>query len=226
MLFNILRGQSGSEIIISLFAMVFVVFCTLPIHEYAHALVATKLGDQTARLSGRLTINPLAHLDIIGSLMILFVGFGYAKPVPVNPRNFKNPKVGMALTAIAGPIANIIMAIIFILLKDIVMLVPVKSQFPYVMLSAVYTFLYFAAYINIGLAVFNLLPIPPLDGSRILQLLIPDKYYFKFAQYERYIVIVVFVLIIVGVLDKPLAFLRDGLFEVLEFLIGLPFPKG
>ena len=226
MLFNILRGQSGSEIIISLFAMVFVVFCTLPIHEYAHALVATKLGDQTARLSGRLTINPLAHLDIIGSLMILFVGFGYAKPVPVNPRNFKNPKVGMALTAIAGPIANIIMAIIFILLKDIVMLVPVKSQFAYVILSAVYTFLYFAAYINIGLAVFNLLPIPPLDGSRILQLLIPDKYYFKFAQYERYIVIVVFVLIIVGVLDKPLAFLRDGLFEVLEFLIGLPFPKG
>ena len=226
MLFNILRGQSGSEIIISLFAMVFVVFCTLPIHEYAHALVATKLGDQTARLSGRLTINPLAHLDIIGSLMILFVGFGYAKPVPVNPRNFKNPKVGMALTAIAGPIANIIMAIIFILLKDIVMLVPVKSQFAYVMLSAVYTFLYFAAYINIGLAVFNLLPIPPLDGSRILQLLIPDKYYFKFAQYERYIVIVVFVLIIVGVLDKPLAFLRDGLFSALEFLIGLPFPKG
>ena len=226
MLFNILRGQSGSEIIISLFAMVFVVFCTLPIHEYAHALVATKLGDQTARLSGRLTINPLAHLDIIGSLMILFVGFGYAKPVPVNPRNFKNPKVGMALTAIAGPIANIIMAIIFILLKDIVMLVPVKSQFAYVMLSAVYTFLYFAAYINIGLAVFNLLPIPPLDGSRILQLLIPDKYYFKFAQYERYIVIVVFILIIVGVLDKPLAFLRDGLFAGLEFLIGLPFPKG
>lgn len=226
MLFNILRGQSGSDIIISLFAMVFVVFCTLPIHEYAHALVATKLGDQTARLSGRLTVNPLAHLDIIGSLMILFVGFGYAKPVPVNPRNFKNPKVGMALTAIAGPIANIIMAIVFILLKDIVMLVPVKSQFAYVMLSAVYTFFYFAAYINIGLAVFNLLPIPPLDGSRILQLLIPDKYYFKFAQYERYIVIVVFVLIIVGVLDKPLAFLRDGLFAALDFLIGLPFPKG
>ena len=132
----------------------------------------------------------------------------------------------MALTAIAGPIANIIMAIIFILLKDIVMLVPVKSQFAYVLLSAVYTFLYFAAYINIGLAVFNLLPIPPLDGSRILQLLIPDKYYFKFAQYERYIVIVVFVLIIVGVLDKPLAFLRDGLFSALEYLIGLPFPKG
>jgi Zn-dependent protease len=91
MLFSILRGASGIEIAILFLARLFVVFCTLPVHEYAHAFVADKLGDKTARLSGRLTLNPMAHIDILGAIMILFVGFGYAKPVPVNPRNFKNP---------------------------------------------------------------------------------------------------------------------------------------
>ena len=218
MLFSILRGASGIEIAILFLARLFVVFCTLPVHEYAHAFVADKLGDKTARLSGRLTLNPMAHIDILGAIMILFVGFGYAKPVPVNPRNFKNPKKGMALTALAGPFSNILMAVVFMFLSNVLSLFG-NSLF----VQAFYVFFSFAASINIGLAVFNLIPIPPLDGSRGLELLIPDKYYYKFAQYERYIVIVIFGLIIFGVLDAPLAFLQNHLYSALNYVVSLPF---
>lgn len=218
MLFSILRGASGIEIAILFLARLFVVFCTLPVHEYAHAFVADKLGDKTARLSGRLTLNPMAHIDILGAIMILFVGFGYAKPVPVNPRNFKNPKKGMALTALAGPFSNILMAVIFMFLSNVLSLFG-SSLF----VQAFYVFFSFAASINIGLAVFNLIPIPPLDGSRVLELLIPDKYYYKFAQYERYIVIVIFGLIVFGVLDAPLAFLQNHLYSALNYIVSLPF---
>ncbi len=218
MLFSILHGASGIEIAILFLARLFVVFCTLPVHEYAHALVADKLGDKTARLSGRLTLNPMAHIDILGAIMILFVGFGYAKPVPVNPRNFKNPKNGMALTALAGPFSNILMAVVFMFLSNVLSLFG-NSLF----VQAFYVFFSFAASINIGLAVFNLIPIPPLDGSRVLELLIPDKYYYKFAQYERYIVIVIFGLIIFGVLDAPLAFLQNHLYSALNYVVSLPF---
>lgn len=218
MLFSILRGASGIEIAILFLARLFVVFCTLPVHEYAHAFVADKLGDKTARLSGRLTLNPMAHIDLLGAIMILFVGFGYAKPVPVNPRNFKNPKKGMALTALAGPFSNILMAVVFMFLSNVLSLFG-SSLF----VQAFYVFFSFAASINIGLAVFNLIPIPPLDGSRVLELLIPDKYYYKFAQYERYIVIVIFGLIIFGVLDAPLAFLQNHLYSALNYVVSLPF---
>lgn len=218
MLFSILRGASGIEIAILFLARLFVVFCTLPVHEYAHAFVADKLGDKTARLSGRLTLNPMAHIDILGAIMILFVGFGYAKPVPVNPRNFKNPKKGMAITALAGPFSNILMAVVFMFLSNVLSLFR-NSLF----VQAFYVFFSFAASINIGLAVFNLIPIPPLDGSRVLELLIPDKYYYKFAQYERYIVIVIFGLIIFGVLDAPLAFLQNHLYSALNYIVSLPF---
>lgn len=218
MLFSILRGASGIEIAILFLARLFAVFCTLPVHEYAHAFVADKLGDKTARLSGRLTLNPMAHIDILGAIMILFVGFGYAKPVPVNPRNFKNPKKGMALTALAGPFSNILMAVVFMFLSNVLSLFG-SSLF----VQAFYVFFSFAASINIGLAVFNLIPIPPLDGSRVLELLIPDKYYYKFAQYERYIVIVIFGLIVFGVLDAPLAFLQNHLYSALNYIVSLPF---
>ncbi|HIS04378.1 MAG TPA: site-2 protease family protein [Candidatus Fimenecus stercoravium] len=220
MLLDILRGGFDPiALIAGLFASVFVVFCTMPVHECAHAFVANKLGDGTARLSGRMTLNPMKHIDPIGALMIILVGFGYAKPVPVNPRNFKNPKTGMALTALAGPVSNLLMAAIFILLKNIVGVLPAAN----VLATALYLFFTYAAIINIGLAVFNLIPIPPLDGSRVLQLLIPSKYYYKFLQYERYIVLIVFALLFFGVLSRPLAYLETVIFNGLDYVIGYPF---
>ena len=208
------------DLIIKLFSRLFVVFCTMPIHEYAHALIATKLGDQTPRLAGRLTLNPMAHISPMGAIMIFLFGFGYAKPVSVNPRNFKDSKKGMALTAIAGPISNLIMGFIFIALAT------VYSNLFYaetILFSAIFYFLFFAGSININLAVFNLLPIPPLDGSRILQLLIPAKYYYKFLEYERYIVILVFILIATGVLSGPLSAISYFFIQLFVKIASLPF---
>lgn len=222
MLFDIFRGNFDLlELMVGLFSRLFVVFCTMPIHEYAHALIATKLGDDTPRLSGRLTLNPLAHIDLLGALMIFLCGFGYAKPVGVNPRNFKDPKKGMAITAVAGPISNLIMGFVFVFLSVLVQVVFPKVNIE--LLYPIYSFLFFAAAINVNLAVFNLLPIPPLDGSRILQLLIPAKYYYKFLQYERYITIVVFVLIISGVLSRPLAILSNLILSLFSNIAEIPF---
>lgn len=222
MLFDIFSGEFDFlELMIGLFSRLFVVFCTMPIHEYAHALIATKLGDETPRLSGRLTLNPFAHIDLLGALMIFLCGFGYAKPVSVNPRNFKDPKKGMAITAVAGPISNLIMGFLFTFLSVFVQVVFYKLDA--LLLYPICSFLYFAAAINVNLAVFNLLPIPPLDGSRILQLLIPAKYYYKFLQYERYVTIVVFVLILSGVLSAPLSIASSFLLNLFSKIAALPF---
>ncbi len=203
MLFDLFRGGLTMELVLKLCARLFVVFCIAPIHEFAHALIAHKLGDDTAKLSGRLTINPLAHIDPIGALMIMLVGFGYLKPVPVNPRNFKNPKGGMALTALAGPVSNLIMAFIFTLFYCAVFRFSnvVSGTMAY---SVAYFFMY-AAQVNISLAVFNFIPVPPLDGSRIISVIIPEKYYFGIMKYERYIVLGVMALVLIGALDTPMA---------------------
>ncbi len=222
MLLDVLRGNTdGLSLIVTFFSRLFVIFCTMPVHEYAHALIATKLGDQTPRLSGRLTLNPMAHISPLGAIMIFLCGFGYAKPVNVNPRNFNDPKKGMALTAIAGPVSNLIMGFVCILLANLFtkILGNMTSLLPY----AVYYFLYFAGVVNVNLAVFNLLPIPPLDGSRILQLLIPAKYYYKFLQYERYVVIVVFILILTGVLSGPLSYISSLIIGLFSSIAGLIF---
>ena len=219
---SLMRGEApGISIIIHFFSIVFVVFCTLPVHEFAHAWTADKLGDDTPRLQGRLTLSPFAHLDLIGALMIFIVGFGYAKPVQVNPRRFKNPKVGMALTAAAGPGSNLVMALLFMLLHHAAAVWYAGSGS--VVSNVTALFFYFAASVNVSLAVFNLLPIPPLDGSRVISLVLPSKLYFEIMRYERYIRLAIFALLLMGWLTAPLSYLSGLVLSGLDWLTGLPF---
>ncbi|MGN0550168.1 MAG: site-2 protease family protein [Acutalibacteraceae bacterium] len=216
MLIDLIRGGDVLTIFMGLCVSAFVVFCVLPIHEYAHALVATKLGDDTARLSGRLTLNPMAHISPLGALMILLVGFGYAKPVPVNVRNtkLKNKKLAMALVAFAGPLSNLIIAFLSVFLRYVVLNIAAKNGGE--MTTAVIAlniFFQYSAIININLAVFNLIPIPPLDGSRILFAILPTKYYFGIMKYERYIMIAMFLLLLTGVLTYPLSYLSNLIYN-------------
>ncbi len=221
---NIINNGFTTETILSIFAAVFVIFCATPFHEFSHALVAYKLGDRTAKVHGRLTLNPLAHIDWFGALMIFLIGFGYAKPVPVGLRSFpvRRRKLYMAIIAAAGPISNIIMAFLTLLLSEISYNIYLTSDAG----DMLYYLSYFfnsAAAINIALAVFNLIPIPPLDGSKILNAFLPDKYFFKILAYENYIRIALFVLIYIGILDKPLniavAYVYYALISVVELII-------
>ena len=216
MLLDLLRGGNALTIFMGVCVSAFVVFCLMPIHEYAHALIATKLGDQTARLSGRLTLNPMAHIDILGAVMILLVGFGYAKPVPVNVRNtkLKNKKLAMALIALAGPISNLIFGFLSVLMKYVVLYIASKTvNSMTTAVLALNIFFQYSAMININLAVFNLIPIPPLDGSRILFAILPSKYYFGIMKYERYIMIGMLILLFTGLLSRPLSLLSGLIYN-------------
>lgn len=218
-IFSLLRSGETSLLIIIVLSRMFVVLCCMPVHEMAHAYAAYKCGDDTAKLKGRLTINPFAHLDLIGTLMILFFGIGYANPVPVNPARLKHPRKNMALISFAGPLANIIMSFIFIFLTYFLMFIAPTNNVIYMVAS----FFSYAAQVNVTLAVFNLIPIPPLDGSKILTAVLPDKIYFSLMRYERYIMIGLFVLLFLGVLNGPISWLSDILLNIISFIPSLIF---
>ncbi len=197
----------------------FVVFCCGPIHEFAHAYVADKCGDDTARLKGRLTLNPFAHLDFIGTLMIFFFGIGYAKPVPVNPARLKHPRRDLALISLAGPVANLSMAFVSVWVYYILMAVGGSN----IAVGAVAYFFSYAAQINVMLAVFNFLPIPPLDGSKIFSAILPDRIYFKIMQYDRYIMIGLMVLLFTGLLNTPLSWISNIMMKFISIIPSLIF---
>ncbi|HJI47221.1 MAG TPA: site-2 protease family protein [Oscillospiraceae bacterium] len=221
MLLDLIRGGNALSIFMGVCVSAFVVFCVMPIHEYSHALVATKLGDQTARLSGRLTLNPMAHISPWGAIMILLVGFGYAKPVPVNVRNtkMKNKKVAMALIALAGPLSNLIIGFLSVMVRYIIIVAASKRGGEMTTtIFALNIFFQYSAIININLAVFNLIPIPPLDGSRILFAILPSKFYFGIMKYERYIMAAMFLLLLTGVLTTPLSYLSKLIYNAFNQL--------
>ncbi len=174
-----------------------VILFSLTIHEYAHALVAHRLGDDTAKNQGRLSLNPLVHLDLLGTLLLFIVHFGWAKPVPVDPRNFRNPKKDMLLVAIAGPVSNILTAI-----AAAVVLKAVFENFAVILpgsgVDVAVRMLVWFIYIGIVLAVFNMLPVPPLDGSRVLYGLLPDSLAYRYARFETYGIFILFGLFLFG----------------------------
>ena len=194
MLLSLLSGSSLQDIIIQLLLLMPIILFSLSLHETAHGFVAYKCGDPTAHNLGRLSLNPLRHLDPIGFLMMLLVGYGWAKPVPVNTRYFRNPKRGMALTAAAGPLSNLLLGLIctvllafFYVLFDRVKHNPEVTQMTLQLINYLCNVFSLSAYINFVFAFFNLIPLPPFDGSRIALLFLPQKYYFKIMRYERQI---------------------------------------
>lgn len=227
MLYSLLNGEfSIQNALMHILAVSVVVFLVMPLHEFAHGLIAYKLGDKTAKNMGRLRFSPAAHIDPIGALMILLVGFGWAKPVPVNPRNFKNPKIGMALTALAGPISNLLAALVGgLFVNGLIALVynVSMSNFMYTILELLWVFFSYFLSVNITLAVFNLIPIPPLDGSKILFAILPNKLVYKIYQYERYFSTVLILLVALGALTGPLNFLNTILTQIIIQVTSLPF---
>ncbi len=222
MLYTILRSGGTMpfwQLLLIVFSYAVLIFVLLPIHEIAHAFTAVKLGDNTPRWHGRLRFNPLAHLDLWGSLLLVLFGFGYAKPVPVNPRNFANPKRDMALTALAGPLSNILLALAALLLFRMIQL----ANFIYIVeICAGIMLVDVIASVSLSLAVFNLLPVPPLDGSRIFAAILPARWSFYMNQYQQYFTIGVMFLIATGALSVPINFLVHYIGGILCAIVGLP----
>ena len=191
----------------------------ITVHELSHGYVACRLGDPTAKNAGRLTLNPLKHIDIIGLAMMIVAHVGWAKPVPVDMRYFKNPKKGMALTALAGPISNFLMALVILGSGSVLYWFgPDTTAVAYILLFLCYT-----AVLSVGLGLFNLIPIPPLDGSKIFYAVLPDKLYSSMLYYERYIRFLVLILAWLGVFSKPLDFCIGGTLRGLCALTRFPF---
>lgn len=192
-----------------------VLFTMVPVHEFAHAFAADRLGDGTPRLQGRLTLNPFAHLEWSGSIFMFLIGIGWGRPVSVDMRNFRNPRGGMALTALAGPASNLLMSLVLMILYKLLAAAGGGLSGGAGILADIFGMVCF---ISINLAVFNLIPIPPLDGSKIIGAVLPQKLYWAMLRYQRQITFVFMLLLISHVLDLPIRFLSGHVFSFFDRL--------
>ena len=193
------------------------VLLCLTVHESCHGLAAYALGDPTARREHRLSLNPLRHIDWFGLLMMFVAGFGWAKPVPVNPNYFKKPKQGMALTALAGPVSNFLLALLTLLAARIFCDVAAYSEAN----QRILDFLLMVALLSIGLGLFNLLPIAPVDGSKVLFAVLPDGAYNQLMRYERYGMLLLFALVFFDVGSSAFSAAIEWVFELFCRIVGL-----
>ena len=193
------------------------VFLCLTIHESCHGLAAYALGDPTAKRAHRLSLNPLRHIDWIGFVMMIVAGFGWAKPVPVNPNYFRKPKQGMAVTALAGPVSNLILAVLFLGIGKVIYLYAPYSAGMNVFFEWC---LFTVAPMSVGMGLFNLIPIPPLDGSKVLAMFLPNSAYGQLMRYERYGILVLLALSWLGLGGN---FLGNAIYGVYEALFHIFF---
>lgn len=202
--------------------LIFPILVAVTFHEVAHGLVAYKLGDSTAKDAGRLTLNPIPHLDLIGSLVFIITGIiGWAKPVPVEPRNLKNPKKDMIWVSLAGPASNIVIAVLMAVVFRIIIHLSFDNSFDFRILSPLKTMLFYGVIMNIGLAIFNILPIPPLDGSKILMGLLPLNQAIAYSKIEPYGIFILLIFILTDAVDyviKPILYALIRLLLPLDFL--------
>lgn len=226
MIFSVIRmiiaGQpiDIGAVFAQVLAIIFVILCILPLHEFAHGWVASKLGDPTAKLDGRLTLNPLASVDPVGTVWLFLFGFGWAKPVPVDARYFKKPKRDMAIVALAGPVSNLLAALVgAVILFALVAFVPYNNH----VMNFILSVLSYYVTVNVTLAAFNLLPIPPLDGSRILGAFLSDRALATYYRYQNIFVMVLFVLMFSGAFSGPLYAVESVLTRGVTWLAALPF---
>ena len=202
-----------------------VALISLSVHESAHGYVANKLGDPTAKNLGRITLNPMKHFDLLGFVSMLLFRVGWANPVPINARNFKNPRRDMAISAASGPISNLCLAFIFAILLKILNIaygfITFTNETAFLVMYFLEIMLLSGVILNLNLMIFNLIPIPPFDGSRILYVFLPTDLYFKVMRYEKYIMLAFILLFATGALDGPLSFLTNLVMKLMFKLLGL-----
>ena len=239
MIFQIFQnGLSFAQNITLIAVMLITVFFSMTLHECAHGYVSYLQGDDTAKRAGRLTLNPIKHIEPLGAICMIFCGFGWAKPVPINPRRYSNPKKGTAITAVAGPIINLTVGIsttalltVFVWLYETGLYagLPLLRYMSISAYETVYTALYIVLYYNLLFAVFNMLPLPPFDGSRLLLAVLPSKYYFGIMRYEKLIMLLIFLMLWTGMftgvfeafVDAIITVVSGAMLHLLELVLKL-----